>query len=157
MGVETIIAGIGLVLGAVGTGVQVKAANDASEASKRAENLREQQMNLEAARQRRQVVRNALKARSMALNSATNQGASRGSGLQGGYGQIGSEAGGNILGINQGTAIGAGIFETNRDAAGAAALASFGQGLGSLGGALVNNSETIGKIATYAGTPKTTG
>ena len=152
--ISTIIAGIGLALGAVGTAVSVSGASQAADASKRSEKLREQQMNLESARQRRQVIRNSIRARAMSLNSATAQGASTGSGIQGGYGQIGSDTASNIQGINQGQQIGAGIFSANRDSAGAQELAAFGQGLGSLGGAVVNNAETLGRIGTYFGSPK---
>jgi len=39
------------------------------------------------------------RARSLALSTATNQGAQFGTGLQGGYGQISGESGTNMLGI----------------------------------------------------------
>ena len=155
--ISTIIAGIGLAVGVAGTAAQVVGSSQQAAAAKRAENLRERQMNLEAARQRRQVIRNSLRARSMALTSATAQGAQSGSGLQGGFGQIGQQTGENIQGVNQGTEIGAGIFAANRDSAGVSSLVSFGQGLGSLGGALVNNADTLGRIGTFFGTPRTGG
>lgn len=147
--ISTIIAGVGLAAGLAGTAVQMNAASQAAAASKRAERLREQQMNLEAARQRRAAIRNALRARSVALTAATVQGAGSGSGLQGGYGQIGQQAGENIQGINQATEIGAGIFQANRDSAGAQSLVSFGAGLGSLGSSLNDNAATLGRIGTF--------
>ncbi len=154
---STIIAGVGLALGAVGTVTSVNAANQQASAAKRAERLRERQMELEAMRQRRAAIRTALRARSAGLVAATAQGAGSGSGIQGGYGQIGGDLGNNMLGINQGTEIGADIFQANRDGAGAASLAAFGSGLSSLGGALVSNADTLGRIGTYASTPRTTG
>lgn len=153
--ISTIIAGIGLAVGVAGTAVQVIGANQQAAAAKRAEDLRERQMNLEAQRQRRQAIRNALRARSIALTSATSQNAEGGSGLQGGFAQIGQQLGSNLQGINQSTEIGAGIFQANRDSAGASSLVSFGSGLSSLGGALVQNSETLGRVGTFFGTPRT--
>lgn len=146
---STIIAGVGIAAAVAGSAVSVNASNQATAASKRAEALRERQMQLEAARSRRQVVRNMLRARSAALVGATAQGASGGSGLAGGYGQIGQQSGENMTGINQGTEIGAGIFSANRDYANAQSLVSFGQGLSSLGGTLMNNSGTIGRVGSY--------
>lgn len=147
---STVIGGIGLVAGLAGTAVQMAGANAQAQASKRAEQLRETQMNLESARQKRQVVRNALRARAMALVNATGQGASSGSGLQGGYGQIGQGTSENLQGINQGQTIGAGIFKANRDSFDASNMVSFGGGLTSLGGSLIDNASKIGSIATYA-------
>ena len=147
--ISTIIAGVGLAASVAGAAIASNGAQQANRASARAEALREKQMNIEAARQRRQVIRNMLRARSAALVSATAQGAGGGSGLPGGYGAITQQSGENMLGINQGTEIGAGIFSANRDASGAQSMVSFGNGLSSLGGATVQNSETIGRIGTY--------
>lgn len=146
----TIIAGIGVAAGLAGTAMQVSAASQAADASKRAERLRERQMNLESNRQRLAAIRASLRARSAALTSATAQGAASGSGLQGGYGQIGQATGENIVGVNQAQEIGAGIFTANRDSATAQSLVAFGGGLSSLGGSLIDNSATIGRVATYA-------
>ncbi len=148
--ISTIIAGVGLAIGAAGTVASVAGANAAADASKRAEALREKQMNLESARQRRAVIRNMLKARATSLVNATIQGAAGGSALPGAYGQINQQAGENTLGINQGQEIGAGVFSANRDSAGASSLVAFGGGLSSLGGSLIDNSATIGRVATYA-------
>lgn len=148
--ISTIIAGIGVAAGLAGTAVSVGAANASAEASKSAERLREKQMNLELARQRRQAIRASLRARSEALTNATAQGAQGGSGLPGGYGQIGQQTGSNLQGISQAGEIGAGIFEANRDSASAQSLAAFGGGISSFGDAIVNNATTIGRVATYA-------
>src|SRR5882672_6919476 len=59
------------------------------------------QMKLNARRAQMEVLRNNQRARSMALSSATNQGAAFGSGLQGGLGQIQGMSNTNLLGINQ--------------------------------------------------------
>lgn len=147
---STIIAGIGVAAGLAGTAVSVGAANAASQASIRAENLREKQMNLELARQKRQAIRAGIRARSQAASNANNQGASSGSGLQGGFGQIAQGTGENMVGIGQAGQIGSGIFQANRDSASAQSLVSFGGGLSSLGGSLIDNASTIGRIGTFA-------
>lgn len=152
---STIIAGVGLALGAVGTYTSVKGAQDQANAAKRAEKLRQRQMELEAMRQRRAALRTALRARSAGLVAATSQGAQGGSGLAGGMGQVGGDLGNNLVGINQSTEIGAGIFAANRAAAGGASLAAFGSGLSSLGGAMVSNADTLGRIGTYGLSPRT--
>lgn len=67
-------------------------------------------MELNARRQELEVFRNSQRARSMALTSATSQGAQFGSGLQGGYGQISGQTGVNASGIEQNLAIGQNLF-----------------------------------------------
>lgn len=104
-----------------------------------------QAMELNSRRAQMEVLRNNQRARSMALNSATNQGAQFGSGLQGGYGEIGGESGTNMLGINQNLEIGRNIFSDmqqisqqkiamskakSQEATGSA-IAGFGKQLGS--------------------------
>jgi len=147
---STIIAGIGLAASVAGTAVTMAGQEQQRKASVRAERLREQQMNLESARQRRSVIRNVLRARAQALVGATAAGAAEGSGLQGGFGQIAQQGGTNMVGINQGQEIGAGIFAANRDMAGGQTLAAFGGGLSSLGGALFSGSESIGRVGSFA-------
>lgn len=151
---SSIVTGLALAATAVGTVTQVNAANQAAKASQRAERLRERQMELESNRQRRQIVRNMIRARAQALATTTAQGASGGSALGGAYGQIGQQAGENLVGVNQGQQIGAGIFQANRDIAGAEALAAFGGGISSLGGALFSNAESIGRIGQFLTSPR---
>jgi hypothetical protein len=91
----------------------------ASAASARAEALRAQQMELDATRTQRQVVRNAILARAQSLSAATNQGAGESSGFFGSLNQITSEANRQLGGIFQNLSIGRGIFKEN------AAMAEF--------------------------------
>ncbi len=128
-----IFGAIGAVASVVGSLVQAGAAQQQAAASQRAERLRERQMNLESARQRRQIYRNVVSARAAALVASTAQGGTGGSGIAGGLGGIGAKGAESILGVNQGQQIGAGIFKANRDIAAAGALASFGAGLSSFG------------------------
>lgn len=80
-----------------------------------------------------------LRARSQALLTAGSQGASSGSGLQGGYGQIGSKTAENISGINTAQEISKGIFKQNAAIADAQAMAAWGSGLTSMG-------QTVGSL-----------
>ncbi|HEY2810534.1 MAG TPA: hypothetical protein VGJ00_03995 [Rhabdochlamydiaceae bacterium] len=110
------------------------------------------QMKLNARRAQTEVIRNAQSARSLALTSATGQGAQFGSGLQGGYGQIQGRAGTNLLGINQNLKIGETISTYNQDitnqqlalskyqgqAATAGGISSMSSGAFSLGQGLVS-------------------
>lgn len=152
----TIAAGIaavatvgGLALQAAGVGVQMDAADKQAKASQRAEQLRERQMNLESARQRRQALRNAIRARSVALSASTAAGGTGSSGQAGGLGQITNQGADNVRAVNQAEEVGSGIFRANQDIAAAGGQAAFGQGLSSLGGSLISNSGTIGSIGQY--------
>lgn len=75
---------------------------------------RRQAMELDAQRKSIDVVRNAQRARSIALTDAASSGSQFGSGLQGGYGQIAGQSGFNLLGINQNRQIGESIFGYNQ-------------------------------------------
>lgn len=149
-GLATSIGGIAGALGTagslVGTGLQYKAAQEAAAAGRQAENVRKAQMELETVRQRRQVIRQAVRARSEALAVATQQGAAQGSGLQGGFGQISGQTGENITGLNNSAGLGNAMFAANRRASNAQTLGSIGQGVGSLSGALVSNQNEIGRL-----------
>jgi len=95
---------------------QMQGEKEQIKAQKKAEKLRERQMNLQAMRERREVIRQATLARSTALATATSQGAAApgSSGLGGAYGQISGEAGRQKVAINQNQQIGQGIFAANR-------------------------------------------
>jgi len=132
-----------------GTGLQVAGQMKAQEAQEKAETLRNAQMNLEATRQRRQIIRQSLIARGQAVNSATAQGAAEGSGLAGGVSQIASQAGSNLAGVNASQGLGQAMFGANQQLSSAQTMESFGSGLSSLGGALFKNQEQIGRLGTY--------
>lgn len=146
------IAGsVGTALSVGGTALQVKGQLDASKAAKDAEKLRQGQMNVEAERQKRQVIRQSLIARGEAMNTAAAQGATEGSGIAGGTAQIAAQANENIGAINTSQGFGNAMFGVNRRATNASTMASMGQGLSSLGGALFKNQEPIGRLGTYYG------
>lgn len=161
MGIET-IALIGLGIAAAGTGVQLYEGNKAAQSQKaalqeqqKAEALREQQMNLDAERRKRQMVRQMTIARSNAVSATTASGAQFGSGLAGAEAGISGQGNENLLGINQNQQIGAGIFAANRNmfsdyssAASYSSMAGFGAGLSSLGSGMINNSGMISRVGS---------
>lgn len=104
-----------------GAMIQVKGAEAQNAAQKeitklefQSEAQRFQAMELDAKRRQMEVIRNQQRARSLGLTAATSQGASKGSGLQGAFGQISGASGVNLSGIQQNLAIGRNIFEINR-------------------------------------------
>lgn len=127
---------------------------DQAKASKKAEELRQRQMNLDAQRQKRDLMRRAAVANATATAAATAQGAEGGSALQGALGQISGSQGRGALAVNQNQEIGNGIFQANEDYASGGALASLGGGISTLGGALVSNAGMFGKI--FAPNPAST-
>jgi hypothetical protein len=162
---SSIAIGIGLAAAAAGTYVQYDAAQDQRAASQAAigiqqqqERLRKRQMQFEAARRQREITRNAIQQRAMALATTTAQGASRDSALQGAYGQISSRSATNSKGVSVNESIGNQMFGysnallgTYRSSADAAAQSSMGTGLTTLGGALISNAGAIGRIGQQAG------
>lgn len=144
-------------IGAIGLGMQIfgtmKASSAASQAANISSNIaglegqvndqKHQAMLLSSRRQQMEVIRNNQLARSMALNSATNQGAQMGSGLSGGLSQIAGQSGVNMMGINKNLEIGNNIFGIDQKiSANKAQLAQVqgsmasAQGIASLGGSL---------------------
>lgn len=111
-------------------------------AQQKAEKLRERQMNLQAMRERREVIRQSVVARATALATTTAQGAAApgSSALGGSYGQIGGERGRQIQAINQNQEIGQGIFKANRQ------YFQGSQQIG-LGTAIAGAGQAIGKFA----------
>jgi len=165
---STIIAGIGVGISAAATAGQFHASAQQAGAQKQAiaaqqeaERQRQIAMNLDAARKQREISRQAQVARAQALATTTSQGASQGSGLEGAYGAISGQSGVNQTGVTKNLEIGNNIFAANaavgaaRSAeADAGAEASLFGGISSLGGSLVKNSGTLGKIGEYAGLGK---
>jgi len=160
----SVLTALALALAAGGAAMQyqgqrkaAKAQEEALAEQRKAEELRRRQMELEAQRKKRDIVRTALASRSRALSTSIAQGAGvGGSGLQGAYGDIAGQTGANLVATNQNLDIGRGIFDANlatsyaySRAASAQSTVALGQGLSSLGGALIRNQEAIGRIGTY--------
>ncbi len=133
---STAIGIIGLVLGAIGTGVQFIGAQRAAKASKRAEAARKQQAHLDHLRARRKNIREALKARADTLSVASNQGALHTTPVQGALFQTASRRNQANLSSRQNETLGNTVFDANAQIASAQGLQSFGSGLVSLGGSI---------------------
>jgi hypothetical protein len=120
--------------------LQYKGQQQQTAALQKAERLRERQMNLQAQRERRDAIRQAMAARATALATATSQGASApgSSALGGAYGQITGEANRQVLAINQNQEIGAGIFKANRQYSQASLTTGFGSMVAGVGAATGN-------------------
>ena len=120
------LTAIGSILGVVGAMKQAKA-------SAKAEKARQRQMQLEAMRKRRDIVREGVRARSEALSNATSQGGAEGSGLQGGYGQIAGTVNRGLQANVQDESLANTVFKANQSYAKAGGLIAIGQGISSLG------------------------
>jgi hypothetical protein len=118
-------------------------------AQQRAEKLRERQMNLQAMRERRDVIRNSILARSTALAQTTAQGAAAAgsSALGGAYGQIGGDRGRQTVAINQNQEIGAGIFKANRQYFRGTQQVGMGQAIAGAGEAISTGIKSWGGVA----------
>lgn len=132
---------------------QAEAQQQEIEAQQKQEALRRKAMELDARRRSVEVLRNQQRARSLALATSTAQGASLGSGLQGGYGQIAGQSNTNLLGISQGLQTGEANFDLNSqisaarmNMASAGAQVALGAGLSSFGSSLMNASSTFNRI-----------
>lgn len=163
----TIIAAASLAVAAGGTALAYQGQQKQEKANKQAlaqqqelEAQRQKQMELDAERRRNQMIRQAVAARAASTSLIGNAGAlGPGSSAMGGaMGGISGQSGVNQLGVNQNEEIGqtmfglnAGILGSYRSAASGAGMASLGNGLASLGGAVLRNSEIIGKVGTYFG------
>lgn len=159
----SIVAAIGLGLSAASVGTQVysmsqqaKVQKEMASKQREAEAVRQQQMNLESMRRKREMIRQANAASSMAVASATNQGGGESSGLAGALSTVSGRAGVGVLAGNQNQELGGKMFDINSqmatlqgERAGYEGMAGMASGIGSLGGAMIKNSETIGKVGTY--------
>jgi hypothetical protein len=143
-------AAIAIGSAAVGGFLQYKGQKQMIQAQQRAERLRERQMNLQAMRERREVVRNSILARATALATTSAQGASApgSSALGGAYGQIGGDRGRQTLAINQNQEIGQGIFKANRQYFSGTQTQGMGSAVSGFGQAVsssINNSSFANK------------
>jgi hypothetical protein len=101
---------------------QVEGAKEQNAATKaivglefQAEEQRRRAMELDARRRNLEIVRMHQRANAIALTTANAQGAARGSGLQGAYGQTSGQTGFNLTGVSQQLEIGRNMFGINQD------------------------------------------
>lgn len=133
----------GIAIGVGGAATQYVGASRQAAASKEAEGLRKQAMELESARKQREIVRQAQLQASTALNRTTAQTGSSAQGssaLPGAYGQIQQDAGRSLTYENAQLNIGRGIFDANAAYAGAGSLTAAGSAASTIGSALIKTS-----------------
>lgn len=159
-------------ISAVGLGIQAFGGYSAARKAKEAYGIQSQitglesqvnqqrqtAMELSARRQSMEIFRNNQRARSLALNNATNQGASYGnsSGLPGGLAQVQDQSTVNLSGVNQNLEIGRNIFGLD-DQISKQKLALSGvqsqmmtdQSISQLGGSIAGSAKTLGSIAQF--------
>lgn len=178
---------ISIGLGVVGLGLQIFGASEGASAAKQAASIqrgiaadeqkineqRKQQMLLESSRKQLEIFRNNQRQRALATAAAVNQGASFGSGLQGGLAGVTNMSLFNSQGINQNVEIGTNIFGINdaisqkkMQLADVQAQQAEAAGWASLGGSLMKAGPTFGSLGqnlfagfgsgfggNYSGTP----
>lgn len=147
----TIAAVGGVAASAGGAALSYQGAQQEAGAQKQIASQQQQQMSLDAARQRRNIARQAILSRSSALSNATNQGAGYGasSGVVGGQSGITAQAGVANLGNNQNTQIGNNIFAQQQVAFQGATEQSTGGAISQFGGIMTQNSATLQKVGSY--------
>ena len=96
-------------------GEEAKVSQDEARQEQGINNQKQMQMELEGRRAQMENIRNIQRARAMGINSATNQGAQFGSGLQGGLADITDQGLFNMQGVEQGLAIGRNINAYNQN------------------------------------------
>ena len=159
---------ISLAIGAVGLGMQIfggmgqaraseEAARISADEAKQEQGInaqKQQAMELSGRRQQMEITRNAQRARAMAVQSATTQGAQFGSGLQGGLAEVTDQSLFNLVGVNSALETGRNINQYNnaitQDKYAMAKAQSSGAqdaGYASLGGALLKSGPIIGQIS----------
>lgn len=154
-------------LGVVGLGMQVfgglaasgvakqeaQVSSDEAAQEQNINNTKQAAMRLNAQRTQMENIRNNQRARAQATNSATNQGAQFGSGLQGGLAQVNDQSTFNMLGVNQALQTGAQIGNFNNlisqdkiQMAGLGGQMATDQGIASMGAGISKAAPMIGPM-----------
>lgn len=142
---------LGVLTKVAGGVLQYVGARKASKARKKAERLRQRQMELDTKRRQRDILRKAIAARASTEAAGDAQGALFSSGFAGGLAQTTASAGRSGLAQDQNLEIGGGIFSANAKVADAQGLSATGAGLSSLGGSLLSNAETFRNVGASSG------
>ena len=147
----TAIALAGLGLSAAGTVMSVMGSEKQAAAEEGIAKQNQLQMNLDAARNRRSIARQATYARSTALSNATNSGAaaSGSSGVAGGMAAVTNQAGVAQLGNNQNQSIANTLFGLQQSAYEGGTLAMTGGAIGQFGGTIMQNTPQLAKAGSY--------
>lgn len=147
VGVLASVAGAGI--GLIGSEQTAAAQSKMADAQQQIAQQQQSQLDLDAARQRRDIARQSIVARATAVNNATSQGAGYGasSGLAGGVAQISQEGGAGLLASNQNYQIGTNIYGLQGQIAGYQSDAYAGQGLSALGSGVAGFGSSIASNA----------
>lgn len=149
---STIIASIGLALGAAGAVVNYMGQSAVASAQRKQEKIRQTQMNLDVMRRRREMVRQMLIARALGVSNATNQGAvGSDSAVQGGIAQATQTAAVGSMDLNQNSQLGTQMFAANAQEAQGRGIAGLGSAIGSWGSGLMQNSQVISRVGQSYG------
>lgn len=124
-----------------------------------ANDLRQKQMNLDAERRKRDIIRNAQVATAKAENSAANSGAINSSGIEGARAGISGQAGVNYLGVSQNQEIGNQMFGLENQRAQMGLMAGYQRAsqranmwdmMSGIGGGLQgNNAELASRVVNW--------
>jgi uncharacterized protein (DUF2336 family) len=118
--------------------------------------LRMKNMQLEAGRKQREIIRSSQRARAMSLATATAQGAAGdgSSALGGAYGQTSGATQNSLLGINQALQLGYLTADSNNIISGervnmadASSMAATAQGWSSFGSSLASSAQGLGRLS----------
>lgn len=145
------IGAIGLISAIGGGAMSYFGQQQAVAGEKQANALQQQQMNLDAARSKRNIARQAIVMRGQALSAATSQGAGFGasSGIAGGLAGVSSQENSAQLGLNQNTMNTNSIFSARNDMFNGESMAATGGAISSFGGMFMQNANIFGKTGSY--------
>lgn len=150
--VSTIIAGIGLAMSAASAGVSYVGSQQVASAQRKQEDLRKQQMMLDAERARRAQMRKMMLAQATGVNNAAGQGVTGSdSAVQGGLAEATNSGVAGLNSIDQNTSIGNQMYKANGQEAAGKGVIGFGNAMGSWGSGLVQNSGTISTVGQSFG------
>jgi hypothetical protein len=144
--VETVVAVVGLVVGAVSAEKSRKATSKARKAQERAQKAQSNRADLENARSRRQQIVQARRQRAAAVAQGENQGISGGSQVAGVAGSVQSQAASNVSFLNQLQGIDQNRFNNLADANKALGQAATFQSIGGLGFKAAGSAGQIGDL-----------
>ncbi len=139
----------GLILGAVGQAFSLFGGMKAAKAEKKAEKLRERQMELEGLRKKRENLRQSFIQKAEITSNAVSSGAGDSSALEGGVAGVTGQANRQNLAVNQDLEIGHGIFKQNAKAAKGRSIAAIGEGISSFGSLFGSSGGTTFKLGSY--------
>lgn len=145
MGLET-LAIAAIATAAIGTAVSVKGSMDAASAQRKSMKSQQKLASIQSARERTQQIRASRAARAQVEQAAANTGSSESSSALTGASGASMRGFQNIGFINAQESAGVRISEAQQDYMAAQGTVALGQGITSIGGAIMNNRQEISNI-----------